>query len=116
MRFADPFYPPADPTMSGAVTGFSTIFVIVATIVVLGFVFAIVVGVRKYQLLRREGVDPLTVDAALAAKVLKSDALRPADGGAPTIETRLREVDDLRARGVISEDEHRAARAAILAG
>jgi len=36
--------------------------------------------------------------------------------GPRSIEQRLAELDDLRTRGVISDDEHRDARAAILKG
>jgi len=90
-------------------------------------VFGIVVAVRKHRILKDAGVDPFTVDAAIAAKVLRSDAFssstrtpspEPAaePAPAPTIEMRLAELDDLRSRGVITEDEHREARAAVLRG
>lgn len=88
-------------------------------------VFGIVVAVRKHRILKDAGVDPFTVDAAIAAKVLRSDAFssstrtpspEPAAEPAPTIEMRLAELDDLRSRGVITEDEHREARAAVLRG
>lgn len=84
-------------------------------------VFGIVVAVRKHRILKDAGVDPFTVDAAIAAKVLRSDAFSsstrtPSPEPAPTIEMRLAELDDLRSRGVITEDEHREARAAVLRG
>jgi len=88
-------------------------------------VFGIVVAVRKHRILKDAGVDPFTVDAAIAAKVLRSDAFssstrtpspEPSPEPALTIEMRLAELDDLRSRGVITEDEHREARAAVLRG
>jgi len=106
---------------SGAQTAFTGVFGVVLVVVLIGMVFGIVVAVRKYLLLKRAGHDPFTVDAAIAAKVLNSDMLRPGtavpdDSPARTIEQRLAEVDDLHARGVISADERIAARAAILGG
>jgi len=99
----------------GVVQGFAGL---VTVLVIGGIVFSIVVGVRKYRILRDAGADPFTVDAAVAAKVLKSDMLAP---GTPqpaerSVEERLRELDDLRGRGVITDDEHREARAAVLRG
>lgn len=82
---------------------------------VIAAIVSIIVGIRKFRILRRAGTDPFTVDAAVAAKVLQSDLLA---GGRPvrSIEERLRELDGLRARGVITEEEHRDARAAVLRG
>ncbi|MCH6232165.1 SHOCT domain-containing protein [Microbacterium sp. CFH 31415] len=100
---------------------FSVVFALFAIVVVAGIGFSIYVGVRKYAILKQAGHDPLTVDAALAAKVLNSDLLRPGtavDDAAPakSLEERLSEVDSLHARGVISDDERAAARASILRG
>lgn len=108
-----------DPGMGSAVsTGFSGIFGLFVVIAIGALVFSVVVGIRKYRVLKDAGVDPLTVDAAMAAKVINSDVLAPRAPSPPprTIEDRLRELDDLLARGVITPDEHRAARAAALAG
>ncbi|WEK14697.1 MAG: SHOCT domain-containing protein [Candidatus Microbacterium phytovorans] len=103
---------PVDPTM-GASAGFAGFFGVVVLLMVIGVIFSAVVGYRKYRILRDAGTDPFTVDAALAAKVLKSDVLA-APAAARSIEERLRELDDLLARGVITADEHREARAAAL--
>lgn len=109
--------------------GFGALFLVVVILIVAGVIFTIVVNARKYRVLKDAGVDPLTVDAQLAAKLLANPALAPvvAVSGADepavpytdlaprTIEQRLADVDDLHARGVISDDERRAARASILA-
>ncbi len=114
--FGDPAF--ADPGIPAAFSGFLVLF---AVIVVVGIGFSVYVGIRKYTILKRAGHDPFTVDAALAAKVLNSDMLRPgtaADVAAParSLEQRLADVDSLHERGVISADERAAARAAILGG
>lgn len=99
--------------------GFVGFFGLVLLLVVAGVIFSVVVGVRKYRILKDAGADPFTVDAAVAAKVLRSDVLRPSSTDVPatrSLEERLRELDDLFARGVITEDEHREARAAALRG
>lgn len=95
-------------------TGFEGFFALFLVLFVAAAIFSVAVGIRKYRILRDAGTDPFTVDAAVAAKVLKSDMLNtPAER--PT-EERLAELDGLLARGVISADEHRDARAAILRG
>lgn len=117
------FMPPvdpgfADPGMTGAFSGFFALIVVVGLI---GMGISLYIGVRKYMIMKRAGHDPLTVDAAMAAKFLNSDLLRPGtavrdDAPAQSVEQRLADVDDLHARGVISDAERSAARAAILAG
>jgi len=121
MRAADVVDPVIGPPSLGAGAGtgmegfvglFFLLFVGVA-------IFSAVVGIRKYRILRDAGTDPFTVDAAVAAKVLTSDVLRGSDERATaerSIEERLAELDGLRARGVITADEHREARAAVLRG
>ncbi|MDT3331016.1 SHOCT domain-containing protein [Microbacterium aquilitoris] len=107
------------PDMGGAGDAFSAFFGLAVVLVIAGAVFSVVVAARKRRILRDAGIDPFTVDAAIAAKVLRSDLLAPSTPAAqvaPSIEKRLAELDDLRARGVISEDEHREARAAVLKG
>ncbi|MEU2202961.1 SHOCT domain-containing protein [Microbacterium oleivorans] len=119
-----------DPTgMDGMASGFSAVFGLVLVLGIVGAVFGLVIRARKYRILSDAGIDPLTVDAQIAAKVLRSDALAPAASepavatppaaptpAAPTIEQRLIELDGLRARGIISDEEHREARAAVLKG
>ncbi|MEV8023488.1 SHOCT domain-containing protein [Microbacterium sp. NPDC080220] len=119
-----------DPTgMDGMAAGFSAVFGLVLVLGIVGAVFGLVVRARKYRILSDAGIDPLTVDAQIAAKVLRSDALAPAASepavatppaaptpAVPAIEQRLIELDGLRARGIISDEEHREARAAVLKG
>ncbi|MCW3491729.1 SHOCT domain-containing protein [Microbacterium sp. SSM24] len=117
------FIPPGDPGFGdpGIPAGFSAIFTLIVVIILVGVGFSVFIGIRKYLLIKRAGHDPFTVDAALAARVLNSDMLRPGtatDDAAPakTLEQRLADVDALHERGVISDAERTAARAAILAG
>lgn len=119
-----------DPTgMDGMASGFSAVFGLVLVLGIVGAVFGLVIRARKYRILSDAGIDPLTADAQIAAKVLRSDALAPAASepavatppaaptpAVPTIEQRLIELDGLRARGIISDEEHREARAAVLKG
>lgn len=92
-----------------AVPGFMIVF-----IVIVGLMVAFGIGTAIYQSVRvaRSGHNPLTLETDLAVTALDSQALAPSK----TMEQRLREVDDLFARGVISEAEHAAARSAILTG
>ncbi|WP_169581296.1 MULTISPECIES: SHOCT domain-containing protein [Microbacterium] len=119
------FMPPVDPEIvnPGLPAAFAGIFAVFFVIALIGLAVSVYIGIRKYAVIKRAGHDPLTVDAALAAKVLDSDVLRPAPaeaagGRAPakSLEERLSEIDDLHTRGVISDDERGAARAAILGG
>lgn len=110
-----------DPGFGGTPPEFGGFFALILLVAVGGVIFSAVVGMRKYRVLKDAGVDPFTVDAAVAAKVINSDILRPAQPSAPpaperTVEERLVELDSLHARGVISDDERRTARAAILGG
>lgn len=105
---------PTNPVIPGASDGvFGALFVVILLVVVAGIVFTVVVNVRKYSVLKNAGVDPFTVDAQIAAKVLDSDVLKgtPAKG---SVEERLAHLDDLQRRGVISAEERDAARADIL--
>ena len=116
---------PLDPGMPAGMT---------AAIVVFGIFFVGVVvtmvalSVHRYRKAKSQGIDLLTVDQDLAARLMQSEMLRPADGtagaaaggaaggAAKSVEERLRELDDLHERGVISADERAEARAKILGG
>lgn len=110
--------PSTGDSFSGLANGMAGVMGVFAFIVVVIVAFGIFVAVRKYRVLKDAGIDPLAVDAEIAAKVIKSGALAPASAATPnkTLEERLRELDDLRAREVITEDEYRQARAAALRG
>lgn len=101
--------------VAGGMAGLMGLFAFIAVVVI---VFGVFVAVRKYRILKDAGIDPLAVDAEIAARVIKSGALAPSAAAGPikTLEERLRELDDLLARGVITEAEHRDARAAALRG
>lgn len=130
---SDPFGGSSDPLMqSGPGQAFSAIFTIIVIIIVIGIGLAIYRAVKLAQ----QGKNPLTLDNDIRAAALDtlqaqkvgsgaasaddaSGATASADAPTPpstlTLEERLREVDGLRARGIITESEHAAARAAILA-
>ena len=134
---SDPFGGSSDPLMqSGPGQAFSAIFTIIVIIIVIGIGLAIYRAVKLAQ----QGKNPLTLDNDIRAAALDtlqaqkvgpgatsaddaSGATASADARTPpptppstlTLEERLREVDGLRARGIITESEHAAARAAILA-
>ena len=67
-------------------------------------VFSIVKNAQKAKAM---GHDPFTLQTELAARAVDSRLLAPEH----TIENRLRELDDLHARGVITPDEYAKARA-----
>ncbi len=67
---------------------------------------------RNLKVMRDAGVDdPMTAGGQIAARVAQGRLLE----GAST-EDRIRELDDLLARGVISADEHANARRRALGG
>ncbi len=112
------FQPPADP---GIATGFDAFFAVAVIVFLLIVGLIVAIAVRKYRVIKNAGHDPLTIDAALAAKVLDSDLLRrgtAVEGAAPakSLEERLTDIDALHTRGIISDHERTAARAAILGG
>ena len=89
--------------------GFVIVFLIVFVLVV---AFIIVSALRNRAALKAGGLDPLAAQSQLAVQLSNSALLAP-EG---TLEQRLVELDDLRERGVISEQEHREARARALGG
>ncbi|MWB98642.1 resistance to Congo red protein [Agromyces seonyuensis] len=90
---------------------FGVVFVLVSLVIAAGFVFVVVAIVRNARRARAHGLDPMTMETDLAARVFTSDLLAPAE----SIESRLARVDALRQSGAISADEHAQARAAIVA-
>lgn len=104
----------SDPTgtMESALAGvsiLSILFIVVFTLVV---VFIIVVWVRNYRAAKNAGVDIFTVQTDIAAKASKSALLAPAQSK----EDRLRELDDLRSKQLISAEEYAEARSKVLLG
>ena len=95
-----------------AQSSFDVIFVVVGVLVVAGVALTIALFVRNVRAYRRSGLDPMTADADLAVRLMRSEALAPQR----SIGDRLAELDQLRRDGAISEEEHRAARHAVLTG
>ena len=96
---------------------FGGAFIAFIVIAVIAVAFSIGISIWKASVLRRGGLNPLVAREQLEARV--NQALRtgpPAAAGAPgtSKEDRLSEVMDLHARGIISDDELAAARAAII--
>jgi hypothetical protein len=93
----------------GFENAFFVVFGFAAVLILLGFVFVGYSVVRGARAARRAGVDPFTPESLLIAQAL--EGRRPG-----SLEQRLAELDDLHRRGVISADEHRAARTRALGG
>ena len=89
---------------------FPVVFIAIALVAVAVFVVAIVSVVRNSRKVRQHGLDPMTLQADLAAKVMRSDLL----SGGQSKAQRLAELDAMLTEGVITPAEHAAARAAIL--
>ena len=90
----------------GIETAFIVAFAFVTVLVLVGFAFVIYSMVRSARAARRAGTDPFTSEAQLLAQAVS--------GRGTLIEQRLQELDDLHRRGVISDDEHSAARSRTL--
>src|SRR5262245_58301041 len=93
-------------------TGFMVFFVLVAALVVAGFVFAGLSFARNARRLRQAGIDPLAVQSELLIGLKNSPLL----AGAKSLEDRLAEVDRLYQAGKINQAEHQQARTALLGG
>src|SRR5690606_17667234 len=100
------------------VPDFSALLVLFGLLFAGVVIYGVVVAVRKWNVAKEAGYDPLTMDTQIAAQVGRSALLRPSDASTErrSIEQRLAELDDLHVRGVISDAEHVAARAKALEG
>lgn len=87
-------------------------FVVFGLLFVAVVVFIIVAVTRNARKARELGHDPLTMETELTARAIDSRLL----AGPRPVEARLAELDDLRARGVITEDEYRVARQKAIGG
>ncbi len=99
-----------DVLATGVVILIAVFFGLFAVMFVGVVIFIAVSAARSKRALEASGLDPLAADAQLAARAADSQLLAPRR----PLEERLRELDDLRSRGVISEDEHATARARAL--
>ncbi|QHC70205.1 SHOCT domain-containing protein [Rathayibacter sp. VKM Ac-2801] len=100
--------PAPDIGAPGWIAAAFTIVPIVIALVLALIAVLIVVNVRRAK---RLGVNPLTVQTDVAARIAR-DGL----GGGRPLADRLAELDALRAAGTISEAEHASARRAALGG
>ena len=85
-------------------------FAVVALVFVLVVTFIVTSAVRSGRVLRANGLDPLAVQAQLAVRLAQGPLGTPSK----SLEQRLTELDDLHRRGLLSDDEHGAARRAAL--
>lgn len=121
---------PQDPDLvgPGGVGGmsdstFSGLFGLVALLVVVGVIASVAVAVHRWNVSRREGLDPFAADVQVMGRLRHAAALAPVADEPPTndarptatVEERLAELDDLHVRGVISAAERDTTRARILA-
>ncbi len=101
-----------DLLFGGIATWFGITLIVFVLLFVAAVVFIVVVVVRNASKAKSMGYDPLTMETEMAARAMQSPLLTPAK----TLEQRLAELDDLKARGVITADEHAAARQKALDG
>lgn len=86
------------------------IMVIFAILFVLFLGFIIFVMIRNYKASKNAGRDFFTLETDLATRALNSQILAPQK----SLEQKLRELDDLYARKVITHEEFTAARSKAL--
>ena len=87
---------------------FLVVFAAAGLLVLSGFVLVAVLAVKGARATRRAGIDPYAPESVVLAQALRGDAR--------SLEQRLAELDDLHRRGVISSEEHAAARRQALQG
>jgi len=92
------------------VGAFGILWGVGAVVIGLGFVAIVVTIIVRSARMAKRGQNPFTVQEDLAYQAVQSRTLAPEK----SLEQRLAELDDLHTRGVISDDEHRAARAEAL--
>lgn len=91
---------------------FGVLFGVVSAVIGLGFVAIVVTIVLRSARMAKRGQNPFTMEEDLAYQAMQSRTLAPEK----PLEQRLAELDDLLARGVISDEEHRTARTEALRG
>ncbi|MCA5923210.1 SHOCT domain-containing protein [Curtobacterium oceanosedimentum] len=91
---------------------FGVAFGVVAALMLLTTLTIVLVTLYRGKRMADRGQNPLTVQEDLAHRAMQSRTLAPDT----PLEQRLAELDDLHARGVISDEEHRRARAEALRG
>ena len=95
----------------GAMDRFSVFFTAIIVFIGLVFVFVLYAGAKNWRAMRAKGIDPITAQAEITARMATGKLIE-----GPSIEDKLRELDDLHSRGLISDDEHRTGRSRVLGG
>jgi hypothetical protein len=96
----------------GAVEVLIVVIFVIFVFMFIGIVlFMALTAARSKRALEAGGLDPLAAEAQIAARAANSQLLAPRR----SLEDRLTELDDLRTRGVNSEEEYATARAKALA-
>ena len=90
---------------------FKIMFTVVPIFIGVVFLFAIYSAVRNWRVMKARGVNPLTAQAEIAARMATGKLVE-----GPSIEDKLRELDDLHSRGLISDAEHADGRKRALGG
>jgi len=101
-----------DPGLGDVPPLFTIMVAAVAVLVVAVVVLAVTIAVRNRKVLREGGLDPLAAGAQIATRLSRGPFATPTQ----SLAERLSELDDLHARGMITDAEHSAARAASLGG
>lgn len=79
---------------------------IIAVLFILVLGFIIFIWVRNYRSVKASGMDPFTLESTVATRIAKSQLLAEQK----SVEQKLAELDDLRARGIITNEEFQQAR------
>ena len=90
---------------------FSIYFTTISVFIALVFLFVIYAGVKNWRAMKAKGINPITAQAEITARMATGKLFE-----GPSIEDKLREIDDLHSRGLISDDEHREGRKRVLGG
>jgi cytochrome c-type biogenesis protein CcmH/NrfG len=101
-----------DPGFGDLPPSFLIAFAVVGLFIAVVLVLVVTSAVRSRKVLRDSGLDPLAAPAQIAARL----APRPTGHPDKVLEQRLAELDDLHRRGVITDAEHKGARATALRG
>jgi len=86
-----------------------------ALAVIIIAVCGVAVAIWRFSVLKSGGLNPFVARQQLEARLARSRMMAPATPH-KGVEQRLAEVNDLNARGVITAEEHAAARAKIISG
>ncbi|WIB71088.1 SHOCT domain-containing protein [Curtobacterium sp. MCBD17_026] len=91
---------------------FGIAFGVVAALTILTTLTIVILTLYRGKRMADRGQNPLTMQEDIAYQAMQSRTFAPDK----PLEQRLAELDDLHARGVISDEEHRSARAEALRG